>query len=186
LDDAAYERPEVYDDLLRHTCDRLRLLASKRLRGFAELRRWADTDDVLQNAMLRLHKCLNAVKPPTVRTFFGLAAMQIRRELLDLSKSVFGPNGVGANHHTDGDGAVLANRGDDMPTTWERFHELTEALPDDEKQVVDMIFICEMTQEEAASVLGISLRTVKRRWLSARTRLGEVLKTEQEGHHGTN
>jgi len=184
LDEAGYARPEVYDELLRHACDRLRLLASTRLRGFPDLCRWTETDDLLQNAMLRLHRSLREVKPPTVRAFFGLAALQIRRELLDLTKSVFGAEGVGANHHTDGEGVVLANQGHDMPTTWERFHELTESLPDEERQVVDMLFIHEMTQEEAAGVLGVSLRTVKRRWLSARTRLGEVLRAEQDGHHG--
>lgn len=181
LDEAAYGKPEVYDELLRHACERLRTLARKRLRGFPDLRRWAGTDDVLQNALLRLHKALAEVKPPTVAAFFGLAALQIRRELLDLSKSVFGPEGIGANHHTDGNGAVLAGQGE-MPTTWGRFNELTELLPEDERQVVDLLFIHEMTQEEAASVLGVSLRTVKRRWLSARTRLGERL--GQEAHDG--
>lgn len=182
LDEAAYEQPEVYDELLRHACDRLRVLARSRLRGFPGLRRWAETDDVLQNAMLRLHRCLAEVKPQTARKFFGLAALQIRRELLDLSKSVFGAEGVGANHHTDGDGAIVAGQGD-MPTTWGRFHDLTEALPEDERQVVDLLFIHGATQEEAAAVLGVSLRTVKRRWLSARTRLGELLQREQDGHH---
>jgi RNA polymerase sigma-70 factor (ECF subfamily) len=183
LDDAAYGKPEVYDELLRHACDRLRVLARKRLRGFPDVRRWAETDDVLQNAMLRLHRCLTEVKPPTVAAFFGLAALQIRRELLDLSKSVFGPEGIGANHHTDGNGAIVADQGV-MPTTWGRFNELTESLPEEERQVVDLLFIHEMTQEEAAGVLGLSLRTVKRRWLSARTRLGEVMRVEQDGHDG--
>lgn len=181
LDEASYGRPEVYDELLRHACERLRILARKRLRGFPDLRRWAETDDVLQNALLRLHKSLAEVKPPTVAAFFGLAALQIRRELLDLSKSVFGAEGVGANHHTDGSGAILASQGG-MPTTWGRFNELTDSLPEDERQVVDLLFIHEMTQEEATSVLGVSLRTMKRRWLSARTRLGELL--GQEAHDG--
>jgi DNA-directed RNA polymerase specialized sigma24 family protein len=45
-----------------------------------------------------------------------------------------------------------------------------------------LLFIHEMTQEEAAGVLGVSLRTVKRRWLAARLRLGELLQAEQEPH----
>jgi RNA polymerase sigma factor (sigma-70 family) len=181
LDDASFGKPQVYDELLRHACERLRLLARKRLHGFSDLRRWADTDDVLQQAMLRLHRCLAEVKPPTVAAFFGLAALQIRRELLDLSKSVFGPEGIGANHHTDGDGSIVTEQAV-MPASWERFNELTESLPEDERQVVELLFIHEMTQEEAASVLGVSLRTVKRRWLAARLRLGELLQAEQEPH----
>lgn len=182
LDEANYERPEVYADLLRHACERLRALARKGLRGFPALQRWVEDDDVLQNALLRLHKSLDAVKPPTVKEFMGFAALQIRRELLDLNKHVFGKEGVGANHHTDGTGEGTANRGSgDVPVGWDRFHDLTEALPDEEKQVVDLLFVHDMTQEEAAAVLGMSVRTVKRRWLSARVRLGEVLWPERDG-----
>ncbi|MCZ2343381.1 MAG: hypothetical protein LC104_16550 [Bacteroidales bacterium] len=43
-----------------------------------------------------------------------------------------------------------------------------EALPDDERAVVDCLFVNELTQEETAQVLSVSLRTVKRRWQSAR------------------
>ncbi|MCZ2341656.1 MAG: sigma-70 family RNA polymerase sigma factor [Bacteroidales bacterium] len=178
LDEAAYGQPEVYDELLQRASDRLLALARWRMSGFPGLQRWSEADDVVQNAMMRLHRCLTELKPPTVTAFFGLAALQIRRELLDLTKSVFGPEGIGANHHTDSDGAILAGHGE-MPTTWERFYELTEGLPGDEKQVVDLLFVHDMTPEEAAAVLGVSLRTVKRRWLSARTRLGEVLRREQ-------
>jgi RNA polymerase sigma-70 factor (ECF subfamily) len=156
------------------------VLASQRLAGFPALRRWVETDDVLQNALLRLHRCLNEVKPPTVAAFFGLAALQIRRELLDLSKSVFGTEGVGANHNTDADGGAVGQAPSPMPTDWGRFHEMTETLPEEERQVIDLLFIHDMTQEEAAAVLGVSHRTVKRRWLSARVRLGELLRGEND------
>jgi len=41
--------------------------------------------------------------------------------------------------------------------------------------VVNLLWYEGLTQEEAGQVLGISLRTVKRRWHAARTRLYEVL-----------
>ena len=39
---------------------------------------------------------------PSVSHFFHLAAVQVRRELLDLAKHHFGPEGAGRRHHTDG------------------------------------------------------------------------------------
>ena len=43
----------------------------------AYLRQVAQTDDVLQKALIRLHAALKGVKPHDVRTFYGLAARQI-------------------------------------------------------------------------------------------------------------
>ena len=59
--------------LLFRACDRLRVLAGKGLSGFPALRRWVETDDVLQQAMLRLHRSLQQVRPSTVSEFFALA-----------------------------------------------------------------------------------------------------------------
>jgi hypothetical protein len=53
------------------------------LRGFPAVQRWADTRDVLQASLLRLLHALEEVRPSSSRDFFGLAAEQIRRELLD-------------------------------------------------------------------------------------------------------
>ena len=44
----------AWGELLSHACERLRRLARKMLKGFPDLRRWEGTDDLLQNAMLRL------------------------------------------------------------------------------------------------------------------------------------
>lgn len=189
LDKASVNRPELYDELLQRACERLRLLARKRLRGFAALRRWVETDDVLQQAMLRLHRNLKEVKPATVKDFFGLAALQIRRELLDLHRHFLGPEGEGANHHTDGAGKAADDEGGplnkvaedgNLPVAWDFLHDLIEALPDDEREIVDLLFVHELTQEEAGQVLGVSLRTVKRRWQSARIALQEAIEKKAQ------
>ena len=72
----------------------------------------------------------------------------------------------------------------DMPVGWDRFHDLVEALPEDERAVVDCLFVGELTQEETAQVLGVSLRTVKRRWQSARIRLQAAIEQEACPHDG--
>src|SRR5262245_47136416 len=53
------------DALLRHNCDRLTALTRRMLGDFQRVRRWAETGDVLQNAMLRLLSALRDVKPAT-------------------------------------------------------------------------------------------------------------------------
>ena len=58
------------------------------------------------------------------------------------------------------------------------FHEQVEALPEPEREVVNLLWYEEMPQPEAGDVLGISLATVKRRWQSARLRLSETLDGE--------
>src|SRR5438105_2429510 len=86
--------------LLQVAYVRLERLARKMLRDYPRLKRWEDTGDVLQNAALRLHRALNEVKPASVVDFLRLAALNIRRELLDLTKHYFGPEGQGAHHAT--------------------------------------------------------------------------------------
>jgi RNA polymerase sigma-70 factor (ECF subfamily) len=174
--------------LIDHACDRLVRLTRKLFRRHPDLRRWEQTDDVAQTAMLRLHRALADVKPESVRHFFNLAAVMIRRTLLDLAKHHLGPHGHGANHHTDGlpsdePGGAVHRAADPAgePTDldgWTHFHAQVGKLPEDEQEVVNLLFYEALTQEEAARVLGVSLRTLKRRWQSARCRLHDALNRE--------
>jgi RNA polymerase sigma-70 factor (ECF subfamily) len=181
------------DELLAHACERLRRLTRKMLRGFDGVRRWEQTDDVLQNALLRLWTALRQVTPRSVSEFCGLAALQIRRELLDLARQHFGPEGQGAHHasHAETDGSPgAAPAGPEGPDTtyepsrlavWSEFHQQVEALPADERDVFDLVWYQGLTQDKAAALLGISEATLKRRWLSARRRLHQVLKGQLPG-----
>jgi hypothetical protein len=67
------------------------------LRDFPGVHRWEETDDVLQNAQLRLNRALGAAQPPTVAELFRLAAAQVRRELIDLARHYSAACGLGAN-----------------------------------------------------------------------------------------
>src|ERR1051326_6467529 len=69
---------------------RLERLARKMLRKFPAVQQFAQTDDVLQNALMRLLRALEQVRPNSVSDFFGLAAEQMRRELLDLARHFHG------------------------------------------------------------------------------------------------
>jgi RNA polymerase sigma-70 factor (ECF subfamily) len=173
------------NEIIVHVCERLRGLTRKMLRhDYERLCRWEQTDDVLQNALLRLHRSLAEIKPASAEQFYGLAATQIRRELIDLARHHFGARGIGANYQTDRQtsdgGKLLDERSSDVSepqdiADWTRFHEEVERLPDDERHVFDLLWYEGMTQPEAAEVLGVSLKTVKRRWQSARLMLRERL-----------
>ena len=171
--------------LLACAAERLTRLTHKMLKDYPGVHRWEETDDILQNATLRLCRALETVKPLSVRDFFRLAAALIRRELIDLARRYSGPTGLGANY------ASWAGSGDEMPapdvevadTTydpgrlaeWTGFHAQVEALPEEEREVFDLLFYQGLPQAEAAAVLGVSERTVKRRWQSARLALHEAL-----------
>jgi RNA polymerase sigma-70 factor (ECF subfamily) len=176
-------------ELLECASERLRGLARKMLRAYPRVHRWEETDDVLQNAALRLHRTLGQIAPATPRDFFRVAALNIRRELLDLAKHYFGPHGHGAKHASGGPadssaGATEPADPGDLSTepsrlaAWGEFHEQIGALPDEEREVFDLLWYQGLNQAEAAELLGVSERTIKRRWQSARLRLHEALHGE--------
>ncbi len=154
------------------------------LRRSPHVRRWEETDDLLQAALWRLHRSLAEVRPESLRHFDNLAAAQIRRELIDLARGYYGPEGFGAHHHTDraGPDGRLGGITDgsarpESPDDWVAFHEAVERLPEDERQVVDRVWYQGMTHAEAAEELGVATKTIQRRWASARLRLRDALRT---------
>ena len=48
------------------------------LKGYPGVARWEQSNNVAQNALIRLDRALRAVAPPTARDFFRLAAAQVR------------------------------------------------------------------------------------------------------------
>ena len=174
---------KALDALLHHCGDRLTILTRHMLGDFQRVRRWAETDDVMQNALLRLVGALRSVKPATTRDFLALASLQIRRELIDLARRYYGPEGIGANHEShspaDARGAGPPDPADvrDNPASlahWTELHEAIESLPDEEREVVGLLFYQGLAQAEAAEVLSVSLRTLQRRWHDALCKLHRV------------
>jgi RNA polymerase sigma factor (sigma-70 family) len=171
------------EELLRNVCGRLEGLARKMLRSFPAVRRWTQTDDVLQNSLLRLLHSLETVQPASMREFFGLAATQIRRELLDLARHFGGPGGLAANHasvNPDDTASPLREPPDTAGTPdeldrWSAFHEEVDRLPADQREVVSLIFYHGLTRAEAAHMLQVSERTVRRQWRSAMALLHQHL-----------
>jgi RNA polymerase sigma-70 factor (ECF subfamily) len=178
-------------ELLGCACDRLRNLARKMLKRYPKVHRWEQTDDVLQNATLRLHRTLQQLPVETSRHFFRLASLHLRRELLDLAKHYYGPLGQGARHATAGPDDS-ATPGEDSEAAgpadlsgepsrlaaWSEFHQQIEALPEEEREIFDLLWYQGLSQAEAAELLNVTERTVKRRWQTARLKLYEALQGE--------
>ena len=173
------------EELNEIACGRLRDLTRRMLHKYPNLQRWEQTGDVLNNASLRLYRSLKEVKPDTVAQFFGLAATQIRRELLDLCRHHFGPEGDARHHITDAKGS------DSAPGQVERAVRTREvrdssrpgsfstrrlrSYPSNERQVVDLLFYQGLSQAEAAELLGVVVKTIQRRWTAARLTLHDAL-----------
>ena len=162
------------DRLVAHVYERLRRLASHMPRGYPGVRRWEQTGDVLNNALIRLSRALACATPESPRHFYNLAALQIRRELIDLAHHHLGPQGHGARYHTDapsraGPSGPLAAQperaaGPASLEEWTDFHRAVGALTDEEREVIALLWYEGLRQEQAAEVLKVSLRTVRRRW----------------------
>jgi RNA polymerase sigma-70 factor (ECF subfamily) len=174
-------------ELLNCACERLTRLTRKMLKGFGRVKRWEQTDDVVQNALLRLYRSLAEVQPASAVEFYRLAALNIRRELLDLAKHYYGARGLGANYASadkgpDRGGAEPAHEppaAGDEPSqleAWAAFHDQVERLPAEEKETFDLLWYQELSQAEAAALLKVSERTVKRRWAAARLKLHQSLR----------
>ena len=170
------------DQLIALAQARFMALARTMLRRYPHVRRWEQTDDLLQAALVRLHRSLAEVSPESVRHFDNLAAAQIRRELIDLARRHHGPEGIGANHHTDGadPGSRLARVADpsgrpDSLEGWAAFHEAVDRLPEEERQIMDLLWYRGLTHAQAAAALGVTTKTVQRRWASTRLMLRDAL-----------
>jgi RNA polymerase sigma-70 factor (ECF subfamily) len=178
---------EACAELINQTADRVTTLTRRMFRDFRRLGRWEQTEDIGQNASMRLWNALKVSRPATPTEFHRLAALQIRRELIDLVRHYFGPEGLGAHHASnasdDTSGSTPPLLHEQPQSTydpvalsrWAEFHERAAALPDDERAVFDLVWYQGLPQAEAAELLGISERTLKRRWLAARLSLGHVL-----------
>jgi RNA polymerase sigma-70 factor (ECF subfamily) len=169
------------DDFLRRVCGRLERLARGMLRGFPNVKRWADTDDVLQSALMRLLHTLQATRPENTRHFANLAALHIRRELLDLARHYRNrldrPGGAPGGQSGDGAGdpADPSSAGAGDLDLWSAFHEQVDRLPAEEREVVGLTFYHGWTQAQIAELFGVDERTIRRRWRSAALKLSAAL-----------
>jgi RNA polymerase sigma factor (sigma-70 family) len=167
LDELDGESPAepIVRALLDRSVRRLRVLCANLLyRSYPRLMQPPlnlQADELLGAVAERLLKALREARPRTVRQLFALANQHMRWELNDLARRL------------DNEPAAMELREELMPAPASSVSGLTpdglrmlraiDELPEDEREVFDLVRIQGMTQTEAAQLLGVSAVTVKRR-----------------------
>jgi RNA polymerase sigma-70 factor (ECF subfamily) len=175
---------DAMEQLLRGVGRRLERLAQRMMKRFPQLGGWTQVDDILQNAQMRLLRALEHVIPESTRGFYGLAAEQIRRELLDMVRQFqrSRPAWGALPAFNDASDSNLRfdppdHREDGDLERWESFHSAVDALPAEEREVVGLMFYHGWKRHEVAELFGIDERTVRRWWNQALERLNGQLRT---------
>jgi RNA polymerase sigma-70 factor (ECF subfamily) len=169
------------DDLLRAIGAQMEGLTRKMLRSFPNVRSQAETGDVLQNSILRLLHTLQTISPDSTRHFLNLAALHIRRELLDLARSFGSRREMPQSPNEENSEAGMAQIPDpvgdsnDEMELWCRFHEMVEQLPTHEREVMSLRFYHGWTQVQMAELFQVDERTIRTRWQSACIKLNRLL-----------
>jgi RNA polymerase sigma factor (sigma-70 family) len=163
--------------LLDRAVRRLHLLCSTMLhRSYPRLTQPplnVHADELLGAVAERLLKALREARPRTVRQLFALANQHMRWELNDLARRL------------DEQPAAVNLRDELVPSPSSSASGLTpdglrmlgaiDELPENEREVFDLVRIQGMTQAEAAELLGVAAVTVKRRLSRGLRHLAEQL-----------
>jgi RNA polymerase sigma-70 factor (ECF subfamily) len=166
LDELAGDAPAepIVRALLDRAVPRLRLLCATLLhRSYPRLTQppWnVQADELLDAVEERLLKALREARPRTVRELFALANQHMRRELNDLARRL--DNQPAAAELCEGLVSAPARSASGLSPDGRRMLRVIDELPQEEREVFDLVRIQGMTQAEAAHVLGVSEETVKR------------------------
>lgn len=174
-------------ELLLFADRRLKILADRMFMRFPQLYSLEQSDDLFQEAMIRLWQSLEEVFPATVAGFMGLAAVQMRRALIDLARRHFGRNQQSdvdkdvTRPMIHGGNTTLGGQPDDKRNAveellcWSDFHQAADRLPEPHRTAFDLLFYHELPQAEVAQLMNVSIRQVQRYWHSARLKLCEMM-----------
>jgi RNA polymerase sigma-70 factor (ECF subfamily) len=118
-------------------------------------------EELLGAVVERLLKALREVRPSTVRQLFALANQHMRWELNDLARRLAEqPTAVALSEELL-PSAVTTGSG--LTPDGLRMLQAIDELPEGEREAFDLVRIQGLTQSEAATVLGVTIRTVRRR-----------------------
>jgi RNA polymerase sigma factor (sigma-70 family) len=175
--------PEALNDILTHCQKQFLRLTKKMLGDFSRLRPEWDTDAVYNQASIRLIEDLRDVPFDSPKDFLCLAAYEIRRTLIDLTKrkKVVG-RGCGGDPGSGpdplGEAADGSTNSPDKLAMLGEFHDAVAAAPEDERVLFDLLYYQGLSLPEVSALLGVPLSTLKARWQAARANLMRRLKNE--------
>ncbi len=171
--------------LLNRAVDRLQMLCANLLhRSYPRLMRPPlnlQTDELLGSVVERLLKAMREIRPRTVREFFALANRHMRWELNDLARRL--DEEPDAIELREGLAMAAESSGSELSPDGRRILEAIESLPEDDREVFDLVTIQGLTQVEVAQILDVSSKTVQRRLnrslLSLAQRLDDLRPADQ-------
>src|SRR6202043_2567880 len=109
---------------------------------------------LLGGVVARLLTAMQTIRPQTVRQFFALANHHMRWELNDLARRL--DEQPAAVELREGLVRAPASSASGLSPDGLRMLRAIDELPEDEREVFDLVRIQGMTQAEAARVLGVS------------------------------
>jgi RNA polymerase sigma-70 factor (ECF subfamily) len=118
-------------------------------------------DELLGAVAERLLKALREARPRDVRQLFALANQHMRWELNDLARRL--DDQPAAAELCEGLVPAPASSVSGLSPDGLRMLRAIDELPEEEREVFDLVRIQGMTQTEAAQLLDVSVATVKRR-----------------------
>jgi RNA polymerase sigma factor (sigma-70 family) len=168
----------IIRELLAQAVDRLRQWCATLLhRSYPRLAQPPlnlEADELVAGVVAGLLTALRKVRPETVRQFFALANQHMRWQLNDLARllderprlATVSESGVMAR--PDSSDSVLSQDA-------RRMLAAIEGLPEEDREVFELVRIQGLTHADAAAVVGVSVKTVQRRLNRARLLLAEQL-----------
>ncbi len=166
---------DAIEQLLTACQARLKRLAHHLLQSHPEIRDgFGDTVDVVQEASLRLWRALREIQPESELHLMRLAAVQVRRQVIDLSRKYRGPRSPVAGRRSnvvDRNGqkvqvveeAVDSGEGPTTLDDWTRLHAAFAGLPVRLRDPVKLRLYLGASVAEIATMLNCDRRTVERR-----------------------
>jgi RNA polymerase sigma-70 factor (ECF subfamily) len=130
------------------------------------------TTDVANEAVVGIYTMLAEIQPRTPLDFYRLAAQRIRWLLLDRSKAA---ERTRREQRRSVEKMPSPTPSDTNSESLESLYTHIEGLPEQERQVVDLLYFHGLLQSEAADILGVTERSVRRYWTSARLHLSQTL-----------
>jgi RNA polymerase sigma-70 factor (ECF subfamily) len=174
--DAAAE--PLIRDLLERAVRRLRLLCASLLqRSYPRLTQPPlnlETDELLDGVVAGLLTALKKVRPESVRQFFALANQHIRWQLNDIARRLDEQPQVSPLAESRVP-APPSSTDSCLSPDGRRMWQAIDGLPEDEREVFELVCIQGLTHAEVAGVVGVSEKTVQRRLNRARLMLAEQL-----------
>lgn len=175
----------VKDQLVSRAYSRLRIIARKMLSSYNRNDLDEETDGLVAEAYLKLHRSLDQLCPESARQFLALSALQMRRHLLDKLRQIHGrgaqsrPLRSSLDERPSDDKAPIQISDREKLPTWTAI-DILEAIDDLEERERECLIMQHwygFTHQEIADLMNLSTKTVQRTCNMAFIKLNETLKS---------